>query len=344
MRSSILVALSLATGCVRGIQPGEPPLTEQVPGDSRRMPAEWEAQAAVWLQWPQSWEGVRVERSFVNIVSAIAEYEEVHLIVDDEQLQDRAEGALADANTERISFHVMRTDSSWLRDNGPRYVEVDGQLVMQDWEFDGWGGGLGPVPYAFDSAIPDQMAELLDLPIESVAIVHERGDLEVNGLDTAIVSWSVLSQRNPDMEKEEMSQALRQVLGVSSVVYIEGFDPQDGTRGHVDGMVRFVSEDTVLVGQDGSDLMDDVAAQIAEQRPDLTIERLVAPDAALLLNFLVGDDFVLVGDPQDAGQRETAEQALDRWFPGREVRFVNVDALWENGGGVHCVTNDQPEG
>ena len=25
------------------------------------------------------------------------------------------------------------------------------------------------------------------------------------------------------------------------------------------------------------------------------------------------------------------------------LRFVNVDALWANGGGIHCVTNDQPE-
>jgi agmatine deiminase len=38
-----------------------------------------------------------------------------------------------------------------------------------------------------------------------------------------------------------------------------------------------------------------------------------------------------------------ATDVLEETFPGREVRFVNVDALWQNGGGIHCVTNDQPE-
>ncbi len=340
---SLVLMSSLAMGCVKGIQPGQPPVTDQVPGDTRRMPAEWEPRAAVWLQWPQAYEGQAVETAFVNIVTTLSEYEDVHLVMNTAPLQTRAEGKLVNADMSRITFHVWRNDNSWMRDNGPRYLEVDGDLVIQNWEFDAWGGGFGAnIPYANDNAIPDTVAEYLDLPLEQVAIVHERGDLEVNGLDTAIVSWSVLSHRNPQMSQTEMTSGLQQALGVDSVIYIEGFDPFDGTRGHVDGMVRFVSEDTVLVGQDGGRLMDDVAEQIAEQRPDLNIERLVLADAALFMNFLVGDGYVLVGDSQDSTQNATAQAALEDYFPGREVRFVNVDALWQNGGGIHCVTNDQP--
>jgi agmatine deiminase len=332
---------SLLLACVAGMQPGQPPVTDLVEG-ARRMPAEWEEQEAVWLQWPQSWEGARVEAAFTNIVAGVAEFEDVVVVVDSASLEQSAREALAEVDPTRLRFELIPNDSSWMRDNGPRYVEVEGQLVLQNWEFDGWGGGFGVVPYAKDNAVPDAVGELLGLPVEQVALVHERGDLEVNGLDTAMVNWSVVGQRNPQLSQEEAVEAFRVALGVSSVIVVEGFDPLDGTRGHIDGMARFVAEDTVLVGQDGGELMDSIAEQIAEQRPDLEILRLEAQDAAMLLNFLIGDGFVLVGDSGDSAQNALAQSTLEQLFPGRQVRFVNVDALWNNGGGVHCVTNDQP--
>ena len=36
------------------------------------------------------------------------------------------------------------------------------------------------------------------------------------------------------------------------------------------------------------------------------------------------------------------EAQLNGWFPGRDVHFIDTAALWDNGGGVHCVTNDEP--
>ena len=313
------------------------------PTGDRRMPAEWEPQAAVWLQWPQPWEGAAVERAFADIITVIAEYEQVELIVNDARSEERARAALAHVAVDRLRLHEVPTGSSWLRDNGPRYVEVDGQLVLQDWGFDGWGAPPSESWWVdLDAAVPPVIAEIVGLPLETVDLVHERGDLEVNGVDTALVNWSVVSDRNPGRSQAELTEAFQAALGVSSVIWAEGFHPLDITRGHVDGMARFVAEDTVLVGDDGSALMDDVAGQIAEQRPDLTVDRLVSRHASLFLNFLVGDGFVLVATSGDAAEDAAAAAVLEGYFPGRAVRFVDVDALWANGGGVHCVTNDQP--
>jgi agmatine deiminase len=334
----LLVTLGIG-GCPADVGDDSPSLTDKVEGAQRRMPAEWEPQAAVWLQWPQPWEGTRVQTAFVDIIEVITEYEDVRLVVNDASDQQRALDALAGADASRLHVHVIATDSSWMRDNGPRYVEVDGAMVLQNWEFDGWGSGQY---YTRDNEVPEAVAELLQLPVEQVSMIHERGDLEVNGKDTALVNWSVVSDRNPDSTRAELTAVFQEALGVDSVIWAEGFDPLDITRGHVDGMARFVAEDTVLVGQDGSELMDQIAAQIAQQRPDLTIERMVAYDAALFLNFLVGNGFVLVGTSKDDAQDAEATRVLGELFPGREIRFANVDALWANGGGIHCVTNDQP--
>lgn len=338
-----LLTLTLA-GCPVAVDDDGPPdITDKVEGDERRMPAEWEPQAAIWLQWPQPWEGNQVQAAFVHIIEVITEYEDVRLVVNNEGDRERALDALVDADQDRLQLHVIPTDSSWMRDNGPRYVEVDGELVLQNWEFDAWGSGeSNDWPYDHDNAVPDAVAELLALPVEQVSMIHERGDLEVNGTDTAMVNWSVVSHRNPDNTREELTAAFQEALGVESVIWAEGYDPIDITRGHIDGMARFVSEDTILVGQDGGLLMNRVADQIAEQRPDLQIERLDAYDAALFMNFLVGNGFVLVGTSEDDDQDAEAQDVLAQLFPDRDIRFVNVDALWANGGGIHCVTNDQP--
>jgi agmatine deiminase len=329
-------------GCASGLQPGEQAITDKVEGTSRRMPAEWEPQGAVWLQWPADNEGARIQQAFVEIVSVLGRYEDVRLVVDSDAEESDARAALAGSDLSRVSFDHIESDSIWMRDNGPRYVEVDGQMIMQNWEFDGWGSINGSRTYARDNAVPDTVAELLGLQVEQVGLIHERGDLEGNGGDTVIVSWSVLSDRNPALSKDEITAVFEEAFGVSSVVYTEGYDPIDITKGHVDGMVRFVDEDTVVVGKDGSELLENVADQIAEQRPDLEIVRLEAREAALFMNYLVGDGYVLMGDSGDSGQNAYAQAMLEGFFPGRDVHFVDVDALWMNGGGVHCVTNDQP--
>ncbi len=333
----------ILAGCPPVDGDGPPDITDKVEGAERRMPAEWEPQAAVWLQWPHDWEGQQVQAAFVDIIEVITEYEDVRLVVNDEADGERALDALAGADLERLQIHAIPTNSSWMRDNGPRYVEVDGELVLQNWEFDAWGAGTNADwPYDDDNAVPDAVADLLDLPVEQVSMIHERGDLEVNGTDTAMVNWSVVSHRNPNSTREELTALFQEALGVDSVIWAEGYDPIDITRGHIDGMARFVAEDTILVGKDGTTLMNNVADQIAEQRPDLNIERLEAYDAALFMNFLVGNGFVLVGTSSDDEQDAEAQRVLEEIFPGREIRFVNVDALWANGGGIHCVTNDQP--
>ncbi len=239
------------------------------------MPAEWEPQAAVWLQWP-AWEGDRFEQTVADIVEVLVDHENAELVVDSAEVEASARRALEGVDLSRVTFHEIATDSSWMRDNGPRYLEVDGELILQNWEFDGWGSRNGLELYADDSAVPDALGELLGREVEQVDLIHERGDLEVNGRDTAIVSRSVLSDRDPDLSKDELTALLQEALGVTSVIYTEGYHPLDITKGHVDGMVRFISEDTVIVAQDGSQLMDDVAEQIASQRPDLEMRRMVA--------------------------------------------------------------------
>jgi agmatine/peptidylarginine deiminase len=150
-----------------------------------RVPAEWEPQDAVWMQWPQTWEST-YEPAFSRIVAAILNHEDVHVLVNDARTREAAEatlqhdgglsagvvGGAASSAGFRITWHQIANDNAWMRDNGPRYVVQDGELRIQDWGFDGWGGAFGNIPYRADDAVPQAVADYLGLPVDTVEIVH----------------------------------------------------------------------------------------------------------------------------------------------------------------------------
>lgn len=143
-------------------QPADPAPGDTAPGDTApgdtappdqalRVPAEWEPQAAAWLQWPQRWEST-YEPAFARIVATILRHEAVHILVNDGSTRRSAEQALAkegglseaviagDPSPQgfRITWHDIPNDSAWMRDNGPTWVVSDGELRIQDWGFDAW--------------------------------------------------------------------------------------------------------------------------------------------------------------------------------------------------------------
>ena len=81
--------------------------------------------------------------------------------------------------------------------------------------------------------------------------------------------------RNPDMSKADITAQLKDATGAHSVIYVEGHDPLDITLGHVDGMARFVSEDTSLKWLKMDQNSWTMCIQL-QNSDDLRIERLVS--------------------------------------------------------------------
>ena len=44
----------------------------------------------------------------------------------------------------------------------------------------------------------------------------------------------------------------------------------------------------------------------------------------------------------EASWDAAAKARVEQFFPNREVVVIDARELWYNGGGIHCVTNDQP--
>jgi agmatine deiminase len=327
------------------------------------MPAEWQPHESTWMAWPhddEQWIGMLepVRREFTTLVSTIARFEPVNLLVaDDESERDARERLSAAA----VRLYRVPHQDVWLRDSGPIFVARTEDLLLVDWEFNGWGGKY---PAALDNQIPTHIARLLGSgPLYQPGIVMEGGSLEVNGQGLALTTKQCLlaPTRNPRLGQRAIESALEQYLGIREVEWLaEGLEG-DHTDGHIDTITRFIDERTIVTSicEDTSDpnhvaLADNLERlRVMADRRGFRLVELPIPTGRVefegerlpltYANFYVVNGGVVVpvyGKAEDA----RALEVLRPLFPNREVVPIASTALITGGGSFHCVTQQQPVG
>ncbi|MEJ2291365.1 MAG: agmatine deiminase family protein [Deinococcales bacterium] len=335
------------------------------------MPPEWEPHAATWTSWPFDdvlWEGQLegVRDDMAGLVATVARYESVVVNVRDEEAERDAHRRLAAlaAPQERIAFHRLPLNDAWFRDNGPIFVrDAAGRVALTDWRFNAWGGKYAP--WDDDDRAPRVVARRLRMQRFEIPYVMEGGSLEVNGEGVCLTTRSCLlaRERNPELDEHEVETLLRRTLGVRHVVWLEGALEGDHTDGHIDTLVRFADDRTIVCALE-EDVEDPnhgptrhnlealrslrahdgtpyrvVALPLPRRRMELGGTRL-PPSYA---NFYIGNGFVVVPLYEDEND-EAALTTLRPLFPGRDVIGLGSTHLITGGGAFHCVTQQQPAG
>lgn len=341
------------------------------------MPAESLQHEGTWLQWPHQYEyGLtyrnRLDATWVAMTAALVQSEKVHIIAYNSTEQTRITNLLIAANVSltNVNFKIFPTNDVWVRDNGPVYVnDATNNLTIEDWGFNGWGD----YNYNNDNPIPTSVATANGTPIVNLNSIMtiEGGAYEIdgNGVFLACKS-SILSQspansvRNSGMTQTQAQTILTQYLGVTKFIWLNGNvgDPTDVTDFHIDGFAKFLNKDT-LITMNNADLIywGASAADISTLYNASNINNVVYTKIYLPLthnnvttaygnplyykgsyaNYYVANSVVLVpnyNDPHDA----VANAIIQSLYPNRTVIGIDCRNLYENGGMVHCVTQQQP--
>ena len=333
---------------------------------TRRVPAEWEPQEALWLQWPGRFEK-DYELAYAKISNIVVQYQPLHILHNTNSIRNQARNAITaaggDPDHPNITWHAIPNQNAWMRDNGPVYVVEAGEMRIQDWVFDAWGGAFGNIPHASDDAVPAAVGAYLGLPVDPVNIVHERGNLEFNGSDAVILNWNVISDPNRGngyANKAEAETDLENLFGVDKVIWADGPIAGDLTGGHIDGIARFIDESRVVVANctvnshcqpgDSDDQVYDATAlaaagagfEVLRMDFQAAISHAGVTFDADYMNWGIGNGWVILVGFDNPATDNAAKAQLEQWFPGRDVYVVEMLDSWVAGGGVHCHTNDQP--
>jgi agmatine deiminase len=334
-----------------------------------RMPSETAAQDRIWMAFPpegytlgDSAEDADEARStWSAVANSIVEFEPVTVVVDP-----------SDAVTARrylsgeVDVLEAPLDDAWMRDIGPTFViGEDGTLGGVDWVFNGWGQQSW-ARWERDSAIARQIIAASGATLVSSDLVNEGGGINVDGLGTVFVTETVQRDpgRNPGISRAAVDAELLRTIGAEHAIWLPRGLTRDserfGTRGHVDIVATIPSPGVVLVHSqlDASHPDFAVSREIiavleasvdAAGRP-FTIIPVPAPNTLTdaegwvdysFINHLVINDAVIAcvfGDAAD----DRALGILADAYPGRTVVPIDARPIFARGGGIHCITQQQP--
>lgn len=336
------------------------------------MPAETAPHDRIWMAFPA--EGPTLgetasEReegydTWTAVAHAVAEFTPVTMIVDPAELS-RARRMLGGG----IDIVEAPVDEFWMRDSGPTFVVDDdrpGVLGAVDWIFNGWGA---PAWAQWQHAAQHAriIAGAVGAELVSSVLVNEGGGIHVDGEGTVLLTDTVQldPRRNPYADRARVEAEMARTIGATKAVWLPRGLTRDydefGTNGHIDIVATIAAPGRILLHdqQDAAHPDHAVTRELRahlEQQTDAAgrrFEVIDLPAPATLtdaegfvdwsyVNHLVSNDGVIACGFGDAQADATAREILSDVYPGRRVVTVDARPLFDRGGGIHCITQQQP--
>ncbi|HEX4504615.1 MAG TPA: agmatine deiminase family protein [Alphaproteobacteria bacterium] len=324
-------------------------------------PAEWAPHARTWMAWPvrpATWHGGidAARAAHVEVAKAIAGFEPVTMVC--------SPGEMAEASLmcgPGIDLVPIPLSDGWMRDIGPTFVtDGAGGLAGVDWIFNGWGGLHHE--FAADAEVAAEVLKIKNYQRLAAPIVLEGGAISGDGAGTLLVTEECLLDpgRNPGKSKADLEQALAYYLGAKTVIWLGRGYEGDETGGHVDEIACFAKPGTVML-QVTSDPEDtnyltqhDNLARLRSARDaggrQLEVVEIPQParrerDGRRLtlsyINFVFANGGLIMpsfGDPAD----DAAFRIFQNLYPDRKIIQLLADDLVIGGGGMHCITQQEP--
>lgn len=332
------------------------------------LPPEWAKQDGVMLTWPHEgtdWKPYLqdITETFLELSKAITAHERLIIATPEtEAVRKKLSSTLPTESMARVAIYECTSNDTWARDHGPiTLADSNGDnLQLLDFQFNGWGKKFTADK---DNAITRNLykqgafkGELVD----NNDFVLEGGSIESDGKGTIMTtSFCLLApNRNQPLTKEDIEKELKKRLCAERIIWIDhGQLIGDDTDGHIDTIVRFAPNDTIVYVHcdDKTDPQYEDFYQLEKQLQGLRTldgkpynlisvpmphpiydgeDRLPATYA----NFLIINGAVIVPTYKQPEADKEALAAIGKAFPEREIIGIDGSTIIRQHGSIHCLT------
>ncbi|KAK5048884.1 hypothetical protein LTR84_005304 [Exophiala bonariae] len=335
-----------------------------------RMPAESALHSHTLMAFPsirsaesrEHLEALQLE--VIHIANAISRFEPVHLYASKELISQATSMVGSNAFVKPATVNEL-----WIRDSGPVYAQDQstGKMTAVRFNYNYWGGKL---PAIGDQNVAAEVAAYANEPSVTSKLILEGGGIEHDGEGTFLGTESCIlnDNRNPGFSKKEVEAELRDKVGVTHFIWIPGVKDYDITDYHIDALARFISPGVVLLSKP-SPRADSIAIEVYKSARSilssakdakgrsLTVYDCEEPETALLgppdqfnevvasyANYLLVNGAVIMPKFGQVKQDTAALELFQKLFPDREIVQVLLNILPRTGGGIHCATQQVPQG
>ena len=326
------------------------------------MPGEWQSHQQTWMMWPTGLDPERypnidtMRAAYAETANLISEFEPVTIIANGNDIN-----SLSSMITNNVSTMVKQIDDSWCRDSGPTFISNNAKIAGVDWTFNNYGEATGP-DYINDAKIAGKILKHLDILHFKAPIVLEGGAIHSDGMGTLMLTEDVIfdPSRNPGLDKKEAEYILEKYLGVENFIWLIAALEYDDTGGHIDNLACFTPNKQILTLTE-SNQQDSNFDRLQENMDRLKHAKNINGDnyeiisiqqpsyrkflnermALSYINFYIANDAIILpvfNDPMDKNAIDT----ISKVFHDRKIVTLEGSRIVEGGGGVHCITQQQP--
>jgi len=189
--------------------------------------------------------------------------------------------------------------------------------------------------------ITDNIAEVFDLSNEDVTstkLVIDGGNVIV--CDDKVIMTDKIFDENSSLSKEEVIAEIERAFSAKLVVI-----PWDKEEefGHADGMVRYVSDNHVLINQykdiapEFRQKLIDALSPYFSEISELEYGKASSSQSWAHINYLQVDNYIFVPQLGIMTDKLALEQ-ISKVFPTSKVVPVEVKGIVKNGGALNCVS------
>lgn len=330
-----------------------------------QMPHESALHERTFMQWPVNKSVypdadflLEVQKNIAVIANTIADFEPVIMLAD-KAYHKIARTMLA----ENVELWDIPTDDLWCRDSGPAFLKNNkNKLAATHFNFNGWGNKQ---VHKNDAQIAKKVANKLGVHLFDSGLVGETGGFDYDGAGTIIAHESSWVNKNRNqLSRDEISRRLMNAIGAQKVIWAPGVSGKDITDFHIDSLARFVEPgivyiqvpdqmdqydpwsraafETLEILKEAVDT-DNTILEIVDVPEPITLRSERNDFVASYSNYYVCNGALICAQYGDVETDAIAMNTLKELYPERAIIQLNVDALGEIGGGIHCATQQQPK-
>jgi agmatine/peptidylarginine deiminase len=338
------------------------------------LPAEWYEQDGVVLTWPHQDTDMapflkQVYPIYLKISKAITQRQKLVLIVHDSILKSEVKNKLIShkIDLKKVIFVIAPTNDIWIRDYGIiTLINSQKKLKINNFIFNGWGNKYKNY---LDNRINIHLINQIinpEVKTESIPFVLEGGAIDSDGKGTLLTTKSCLlnPNRNPQFTRKKIEEILLEKLGIKKIIYLEhGYLEGDDTDGHVDTLVRFAPNNTIVYVtcsdkkdshyKDFQGLETELKDLKTEEVKSYNLISLPWPEPkynaqgnrlpATYANYLIMNGAVLVPIYRDKSDK-TALIQVQKAYPNYQIIGIDCLPLIYQFGSLHCISMQLPKG
>lgn len=218
--------------------PGQAPSGEAPPGGHVRAIAEYEANAGIMIRWGSF---NALHTSMVVPLTTAEPPSDVWIVVDGASQESSARSVLQGGGADLAHVHFIHaaSDSVWIRDYGPRFVQHEGTRAIVDHAYNR--------PRPNDDDVPLVVGADWGERVYEIPLVHGGGNFHLFGNRDAFMT-RLIANENPGVPEAQILADFRAWEGLD-VTLFEPFPQSYDSTQHIDMWMLPLSDDKVLIGE-----------------------------------------------------------------------------------------------